>query len=60
MEGDVIQMQEIFTFVREGVDSNGQILGSFRATGVRPRFLAPLKPMGIEVPVAYFDGLQPL
>jgi pilus assembly protein CpaF len=60
MEGDVIQMQEIFTFVREGVDSNGQILGSFRATGVRPRFLAPLKPMGIEVPVAYFDGIQPL
>jgi pilus assembly protein CpaF len=60
MEGDVVQMQEIFSFVREGVDLDGQTLGSFRATGVRPRFLALLKPMGIEVPVAYFDSLQPL
>jgi pilus assembly protein CpaF len=60
MEGDVIQMQEIFCFVREGVDPNGQILGSFRATGVRPRFLTQLKPMGIELPASYFEGIQPL
>lgn len=60
MEGDVIQMQEIFSFVREGVDPNGQIRGSFRATGVRPRFMAQLKPMGIELPVSYFDVVKPL
>jgi pilus assembly protein CpaF len=60
MEGDVIQMQEIFCFVREGVDPNGQIHGSFRATGVRPRFMAQLKPMGIELPASYFDVVKPL
>jgi pilus assembly protein CpaF len=60
MESDVIQMQEIFHFAREGLDADGQILGSFRATGVRPSFLANLKPMGIEIPPAYFDTLHPL
>jgi pilus assembly protein CpaF len=56
MEADVIQMQEIFSFAREGVGPNGQVLGSFRATGVRPRFLAQLRPMGLEVPASYFDS----
>jgi pilus assembly protein CpaF len=60
MEGEVIQMQEIFHFVREGVDQNGRIIGSFKATGVRPGFLAALKPMGIEIPASYFDTLHPL
>jgi pilus assembly protein CpaF len=60
MEGDVVQMQEIFRFVKEGVDKDGRILGSFKATGVRPSFLALLKPMGIEIPAPYFDGLHPL
>ncbi len=60
MEGDVVQMQEIFHFAREGLDAEGRILGSFRATGVRPSFLANLKPMGIEIPTAYFDTLHPL
>jgi pilus assembly protein CpaF len=49
-------MQEIFSFAREGVGPNGQVLGSFRATGVRPRFLAQLRPMGLEVPASYFDS----
>jgi pilus assembly protein CpaF len=60
MESDVVQMQEIFCFTREGVDTDGQILGSFRATGVRPRFLTQLKSMGIEIPASYFDSVHPL
>jgi pilus assembly protein CpaF len=55
MEGDVIQMQEIFTFVKERSDLNGNILGHFSATGTRPRFLQDLLPYGIEVPTSYFD-----
>ena len=35
MEGEVIQMQEIYRFVKEHTDEHG-IHGSFRATGVRP------------------------
>ena len=55
MEGDVIQMQEIYHFVREGVDEANQIVGHFRAAGVRPRFLADLKAHGIELPSQAFD-----
>ncbi|KLK92630.1 type II secretion system protein E [Microvirga vignae] len=55
MEGDVIQMQEIFRFVREGVDEQGNINGSFRASGVRPKFLHELRSHGIELPGNYFD-----
>ncbi len=35
MEGDIIQMQELYQFAREGVDESGAILGRFKATGVR-------------------------
>ena len=55
MEGDVIQMQEIFSFVKERSDLNGNILGHFSATGTRPRFLQDLLPYGIELPTSYFD-----
>jgi pilus assembly protein CpaF len=56
MESDVIQMQEIYRFVREHVDDEGKIHGSFRPTGIRPAFLAHLKPMGIDFPGSYFDA----
>ena len=56
MESDVVQMQEIYKFVRESVDDDGTIHGSFRPTGIRPAFLAHLKPMGIDFPASYFDA----
>ncbi|WP_082494503.1 CpaF family protein [Methylobacterium sp. Leaf108] len=55
MEGEVIQMQEIYRFVREGVDTNHQVIGAFRATGVRPKFLQELKAQGIDMPGQAFD-----
>jgi pilus assembly protein CpaF len=55
MEGDVIQMQEIFRFAREGVDERGSINGSFRSTGVRPKFLGELQMQGVELPTQFFD-----
>jgi pilus assembly protein CpaF len=55
MEGDVIQMQEIFRFVRTGMEADGKILGHYEATGLRPRFLEDLKAMGIEFPGRYFE-----
>ena len=33
MEGDVITMQEIFTFDRAGITPEGKVSGRFRATG---------------------------
>ncbi len=55
MEGDVIQMQEIFRFVREGLDEANNVVGSFRATGVRPKFAQELKAHGVELPGQLFD-----
>jgi len=55
MEGEVIQMQEIFRFARTGIDNEGNIQGHFEATGIRPRFLEPLSDMGISFPGDYFD-----
>jgi pilus assembly protein CpaF len=59
MEGEVIQMQEIYRFVKERTDEHG-IHGSFRATGVRPTFLQDLIAYGIEIPAASFETGQPL
>lgn len=55
MEGEVIQMQEIFRFVKESTDEAGNVRGSFRATGLRPNFLSQLKAYGISIPLSYFD-----
>lgn len=59
MEGDVIQMQEIFRFVRTGMEADGKILGYYEATGIRPRFLEDLRAMGIEFPGRYFEPGRP-
>jgi pilus assembly protein CpaF len=47
-EGPVITMQEIFRFEQTGVDRQGQVLGQFRATGVRPRALERIARFGID------------
>ena len=60
LEGDIIQMQEIFKYVRTGTAPDGTVLGHFVATSVRPRFLADLVNQGIKIPGAYFDPGQPL
>jgi pilus assembly protein CpaF len=60
MEGDIIQMQEIFKYVRTGTAPDGSVIGHFQATGVRPRFLHDLLAMGIKIPGNYFDPSQPL
>ena len=60
MEGDVIQMHEIYRYQKEHTDEQGNIHGTFRATGIRPTFLADLKHMGIELSPAHFDPSRPL
>jgi pilus assembly protein CpaF len=55
MEGDMINMQEIFTFRRSGVDANGNVRGAFSATGVRPKFAERLEAFGIRLPDTTYD-----
>lgn len=59
MEGDIIQMQEIFRYVRTGIEADGRIIGHFEATGIRPRFLEDLKAIGIEFPGSHFEPGRP-
>jgi pilus assembly protein CpaF len=55
MEGDTITMQEIFQFERKGIDKDGQVVGRFRPTGVRPRFAERLKVYGMQLPRVFFE-----
>jgi pilus assembly protein CpaF len=55
MEGNVVTMQEIFSFQQTRVDSEGNVKGHFRFHGVRPRFLSKFKIAGIPVPQDLFD-----
>ena len=55
MEGDVITMQDIFTYERQGVDADGRVIGRYRATGIRPRFTERLTAWGIELPSGLFS-----
>ena len=49
MEGDVITMQDIFVFERQGIDENEKVLGRYKSTGIRPRFAERLKAYGIDL-----------
>jgi pilus assembly protein CpaF len=60
LEGDIIQMQEIYKYVRTGTANDGSVQGHFIATGVRPRFLGHLANQGITLPGSYFDPSKPL
>jgi pilus assembly protein CpaF len=53
MEGDVIVMQDVFSFEQTGV-RDGRIEGRLRATGVRPRFTEKFEVMGIHLPPELF------
>ncbi|MEV0267321.1 CpaF family protein [Hamadaea sp. NPDC050747] len=50
MEGDVVTMQDLFTFdFRAGQDQYGRHQGQLRSTGLRPKFLDVLADQGIAI-----------
>lgn len=55
MEGNVITMQEIYSFEQKGIDKDGVIAGSFRTHGVRPKFFGKFIKMGVPVPEHLFS-----
>lgn len=57
MEENVISMQEIFVFQKKGIGPTGKVLGAFRPTRIRPRFLDRLQIAGISLPPATFDNV---
>jgi len=54
MEGEIITMTEIFSFVRQGIGENGEVLGDFRPSGMIPAFRDVLAKRGIELPLTMF------
>jgi pilus assembly protein CpaF len=50
MEGDVITLQDIFVYKTEGLDKYNRVRGTFKATGIKPRFMEKLAAAGIGVP----------
>ena len=55
MEGDLITLQELFTFQQTGLDENRKVKGRFKATGVRPKFAERLAAKGVALPPELFD-----
>ena len=55
MEGDIVTMQDIFVFQKRGIRENGEVLGEFVPTGIRPKFAERLLLSGIQFPMSMFD-----
>jgi len=55
MEGDVITMQDIFTFKQTGIGIDGSVLGKSGPTGIRPRISEKLIAHGASLPDKLFE-----
>ena len=54
MEGEIITMQDLFTFERMGMDEDGEVKGRFRASGIRPKCTERLEAWGIDLQETLF------
>jgi pilus assembly protein CpaF len=57
LEGEVITMQDIFAFQREGFEGD-HVIGGLRPTGIRPSFNDKLTSRGVELPAQWFGYEQ--
>ena len=57
MEGDMITLQDLFVFEKRGLSPEGNVLGRFAATGIRPKFYEKLLSAGIRLNPALFDEI---
>ena len=55
MEGEVITMQEIFSFQQTGLKPDGKIAGRFMFNGIRPKFMELFKIHDLDMPSASFE-----
>jgi pilus assembly protein CpaF len=54
MEGEQIQMHDIFTYEQTGVDESGHAAGRFIAMGIRPRCMQRIEHAGMRLPAEWF------
>lgn len=55
MEGNVVTLQDIFVYEKQGIDEKGKVRGHFRATGIRPACADKLEMTGIKIPDDLFS-----
>jgi pilus assembly protein CpaF len=55
MEKDIVTMQDIFVYQKQGIRESGEVLGEFVATGIRPKFSERLLVTGIRLPSSMFE-----
>ena len=54
MEGDTVLTQDLFDYVRTGIDPSGKVLGHFRTMGTRPYYVERFEAAGFALPQAMF------
>jgi len=58
MEGNVVTMQEIFSFKQTAIDADGALRGRFVFHGVQPRFIEKFNAVGIKISPRLFDAVN--
>ena len=56
MEGDIISMQEIFKFQRQGIAQDGKIIGRYVATGIRSKYSERFAQWGYDLPTSIYTA----
>jgi pilus assembly protein CpaF len=56
MEGDIVTMQDIFLFKKQGIGEKSEVLGEYIPTGIRPKFAEQLLTSGIRLPMEMFES----
>lgn len=56
MEGDIIQLQDIYLYKREGFGADGKVRGRHIATGQIPEFYEELASRGLDIDLKIFDS----
>ena len=54
MEGDIITMQDLFTFRQDGWSEDGRLLGHFEPTGAIPTFLEDIRRANLDLDISMF------
>jgi len=54
MEGEIITMQELFTFQQDGWSEDGRLLGHFVPTGAIPTFIEDIRRANLDLDIGMF------
>jgi len=59
MEGDIVVMQDVFSFEQTSI-RDGKIIGQLQPVGIRPKFMEKIEQMNIYLPAHIFGFTKPI